>query len=128
MTLAPRRPSSSAISMPIPRPAPVTSATLPAREADARPRGPGTASYLDPLVVVSVVAPGIVTGERRMCLLNYPSARQGLWLSESEGGYLERFTSRWAMSERYLLVPGSVETASRVLLYRDRSTWPAMGR
>lgn len=39
-------------------PAPVTRATLPSREADARPRGPGTASYL--LLPPLPVIPGIL--------------------------------------------------------------------
>lgn len=39
-------------------PAPVTRATLPSREADARPKGPGTASYL--LVPEGAVIPGIL--------------------------------------------------------------------
>ena len=50
-------------------PAPVTSATLPSRDAAARPRGPGIASYLllplrawVPLETISVAAGGILKG------------------------------------------------------------------
>ncbi len=41
-------------------PAPVTSATLPCSEADARPRGPGTWSYLLVPAGTVEVTPGIV--------------------------------------------------------------------